>query len=60
LWEFLKAREEEPFELDERLFEENDVIQIASVDPAGSEAEVDRVLRELKVVLSPGEPLLLC
>src|SRR3989442_3304033 len=59
LRKLLKAREEEPFELDERLLEENDVIQVASVNPAGSEAEVDRVLRELEVVLSPGEPLFL-
>src|SRR5262249_4416104 len=59
LRKLLKAREEEPFELDERLLEENYVIQVASVNPAGSETEVDRVLRELEVVFSPGEPLFL-
>jgi hypothetical protein len=55
----LHVGEQEPFEFDERLLEEDHVIHIGGRDPAGLQAEVNRLLRELVVVFLPPEALLL-
>jgi hypothetical protein len=53
----LKAREQQPLELDERLLEEHYIIEIARRELARSQAELDRIARELVVVFLPREPL---
>jgi hypothetical protein len=40
----LQAGQHESFELQERLLEEHRVIEIAALDPAGVQAEVDGAL----------------
>jgi len=57
--EGLHARQQQALELDKRLLEEDDVVQSDARDAPDSEAEVNRVLRELVVVFLAREPLLL-
>src|SRR5262249_21476438 len=52
-------RPENPVELEERLFEEYDEVQVRAADLAGMQAEVDRAFWEAAVVLLSAEPLFL-
>src|SRR3954471_14017930 len=53
-----ERREQDAFELDERLLEERDVVEILRTDAGAIEAEADRVAREGEVVLHAREALL--
>ena len=56
--EHLHARQEQALELHERLLEEDDVVEVVGRDAGRLQAEVDRALRELEVVLLAAEALL--
>jgi len=51
--------EDEPLHLDERLLVEDDVVEVGHPHAAEFQAEIDRLLREARVVLLPAESLLL-
>src|SRR5215510_7227706 len=54
-----QAGDEEPLELDERLFEEDDVVDVAGGEAGLTQAEVDGVLGELVIVFLPREAFFL-
>ena len=57
--EELEARDQQALELHEWLFEEDHVVEVGSARLAHPQAEIDRMLRELIIVLLAREPLLL-
>src|SRR5919106_1062190 len=53
----LHAGKNQPLEFDKRFLEENDVIEIRSIDCTCLEAEIDGVLRKFVVMLLTGKSL---
>ena len=56
--EGLKARHQDPFELDKWLLIENNIIQILKPDAREPAAKMNSMLRKAKIMLLPCEPLL--
>jgi hypothetical protein len=55
----LHARQEQPLELDERLFEKDHIVKLLSLDAAQSQAKIDGMLRKLVVMFLSGKSFFL-
>jgi len=51
--------QQEPLEFDKRLFKKDDAVEVQSANPGRLQAEVNRVLREIVIVLPASEALFL-
>ena len=58
-WNGRERCEKDSFELDQRLLEEHDVIEIAGADACLLQAEINRLCGKAVIVLDTAEPLLL-